>query len=238
MKKLKVFWSQNPKPGNFGDILTPIILKHYNYDITYCASDNPQAICVGSISKFATANTIVLGSGILAKDTKLNKDAKWIWVRGPLTRKCVIQNGGKCPKIYGDPALLLPRIYRPNICKQYKIGIIPHYVDYKEVKQQYPDHFVINLLDDNPLNVIDQLLQCDKIISSSLHGIIVANAYGIPAAYVKFSDKLSGDGIKFEDYFRSINVETILSTIDKPKYITATYDDSIIDAILKQGEFI
>lgn len=235
MKKLSVYWAGK---GNFGDLLSPIILKHYDYDVTYCTRDNPQSICVGSISKVAKKDTIVLGSGILKKSTKLNKDARWVWVRGPATRDCVIRNGGSCPKIYGDPALLLPRVYNPTITKHHKVGIIPHVVDYEDIKQQYPDSFVIDLSDENPLNAIDQILQCEKVISSSLHGIIAANAYGIPAAWAKFSDRLHGDGIKFEDYFTSVKAETILSTIDKPKYLTSTYDDSIIDNILREGSFI
>jgi hypothetical protein len=37
-------------------------------------------------------------------------------------------------------------------------------------------------------------------VSSSLHGIIVAHAFGIPAAWLRWSDKLSGDGVKFRDH--------------------------------------
>jgi hypothetical protein len=45
--------------------------------------------------------------------------------------------------------------------------------------------------------------QCDVIITSSLHALITAHAYGIPAAWVIFSDAPLGDGIKFHDYFAS-----------------------------------
>src|SRR5690606_2919216 len=59
------------------------------------------------------------------------------------------------------------------------------------------------------LAVVDQIRACRVILSSSLHGLVVAHAYGIPAAWVQFSDKLSGDGSKFRDHAASIGVELV-----------------------------
>lgn len=217
----KVWWSKGPSPGNLGDILTPLILDHFG--VKYKYHKNPRAakvLCVGSIAKFAGAGTVVLGSGTMRESDTLSYLADWRFVRGPRTRKKVMENGGDCPDIYGDPALLMPIIHHPTVFKNGGTGIVPHYVDYEYAMNKYgKDHKVINVLNSNPFEVIDQIVSCSKIVSSSLHGIILAHAYGIPAAWVRFSNKLSGDDTKFADYFESLSLPSTLSSEDSTIFI-------------------
>jgi pyruvyltransferase len=225
--KLKLWWSKGPTPGNFGDILTPFLFDYLNIQYTYSSIHLANAISIGSIAKFAKKDTIVLGSGTIRASDPLSPEADWRFVRGPLTREIVVNNGGDCPEIYGDPALLLPMICEADT-KHYELGIVPHYVDYNEVVKSYPGHFVINLLNPNPLEVAKQISSCRKIISSSLHGIIAAHAYGIPAAWVEFSNKLNGDGIKFFDYYQSVKASCIKSSVSNPIYSVGQIDTTPI----------
>jgi len=135
----------------------------------------------------------------------------------------LIDCGGECPEIYGDPALLLPLFCKPKE-KEYKIGIVPHYKDYKQVSANYKKYKIINVVNKNPLNVAKEISSCEYIISSSLHGIIAAHAYGIPAARVTFS-KIYGDGSKFEDYCASVDVSSKVSKVENPIYTTGTIPD-------------
>jgi pyruvyltransferase len=234
---LNVFWFRRPRPGNFGDILTPLILSHYGYQVNHAMQEDANYMMVGSIAKLAHAGVTVLGSGAMTSAAKLDPSANWRWVRGPRTRKLVINNGGQCPEIYGDPAMLLPRIVAPSSDKKHKLGIVPHYVDYHIVKEQFPNFPVINLLNSDPVKVVNKITSCERIISSSLHGIIAAHAYGIPAAWVEFGNRLSGDGTKFHDHYESLDLLAQISTVDSPVFTVATFDDAKIHRILEDGDF-
>ncbi len=134
---------------------------------------------------------------------------KYFAVRGPKTREIVLKSGGICPEIYGDPVLLINKVYNPKIKKVYKIGIIPHIHDYSLVVSKFsnePDSVIIDIKKyKNWKEVINLILSCQYIISSSLHGIIIADAYSIPNIWARFSGFIDGDGFKYEDYFLGAN---------------------------------
>lgn len=236
-KTINAFWFKKPRPGNFGDILTPLIFSHYGYEVTHSLIEEADYISVGSIAKLATDRHTVLGSGAMTKHAKINPDANWLWVRGPITSEIVVSQGVSRPLLHGDPALLLPRLLPLERNAKHKIGIVPHYVDYDYVCETYPEYRVINLLNADALDVARQITECEKIISSSLHGIIAAHAYGIPAAWVKFSDKLSGDDTKFYDHYESVDLPCELSTVENPEFTIADFDDSEIHNFLESGNF-
>ena len=131
-------------------------------------------------------------------------------VRGPLTRARLIEQGVDCPEVYGDPALLLPRFYNPSVAKTHKIGIIPHYIDQgSEHLERFTGDPAVLLIDvtNGYRKFVQQIKSCERIASSSLHGIILADAYGVPSTWIELSDKVDGDGFKFRDYFLSVGRE-------------------------------
>ncbi len=163
----------------------------------------------GSILQQATKNCVVWGSGIIRKD-QVVAPATFLAVRGPQTRQQLLKQGHQVPEVYGDPALLLSRLYHPTIEKRYKVGIIPHYVDYAKVTEWFSGNAevtVIDLMTDDVEKTTEEIMACEATISSSLHGVIVSHAYQIPSVQVTFSDKIFGDGIKYQDYFESVALE-------------------------------
>lgn len=83
--------------------------------------------------------------------------------------------------------------------------IIPHFLD-SHMKNVYSKEGekvkVIDMLTDNYEDVINEIVAAEKVISSSLHGIILAESYGIPAIYVK-----TGNSFKYEDWYLSTERE-------------------------------
>lgn len=216
------FWSskvfENKARENYGDLLSPYIVaqtsgktvKFYNAPKKQKKWFQPHFImAIGSIMSYASKKAHIWGSGIISRKD-LVKGGRFYAVRGPLSRKRILELGHSCPEVYGDPALLLPKYYNNITEKKYDIGIIPHYVDFKQINYDIGDNdtvHIIDLMTDNHFKTTDEIVQSERVVSSSLHGVIVAHAYGIPAIWVRFSDKLSGDNVKFEDYFLSVGIE-------------------------------
>ena len=51
-------------------------------------------------------------------------------------------------------------------------------------------------------NVIDAIVSCKSVVSSSLHGLICSDAYNIPNLWIDEFELKEGD-FKFKDYFSS-----------------------------------
>ncbi|MDG1729357.1 MAG: polysaccharide pyruvyl transferase family protein [Algibacter sp.] len=221
-KKIRLFWwSESLLMGktkeNYGDVLGKYLVEKisgkkvaFSHPKKFSILDffQPIYVTAGSILAHINKKCVVWGSGVI-KNNQLVKPAKFLAVRGPETRRILMNQGYVVPEIFGDPALLLPNYYNPKIDKKYQLGIIPHYVDFEFVKNNInhlDNVLVIDLMTNNIEQTTDSILQCKQIVSSSLHGIIVSHAYQIPALWIKFSDKLFGDDIKFKDYFKSVAI--------------------------------
>jgi pyruvyltransferase len=197
---------------NFGDTLSPLLIEGLSgkkvFRVNPVFYKKPHLMAVGSILERARSFSMIWGSGLISKDAMCIEKPKHIYaVRGPDTRKRLLENNIDCPEVYGDPALLIPRVYSPPIKKKYRLGIIPHFVDQDSSWLKTlndPDILIIDVLQKSPLRFIDELLSCERIAASSLHGLIVADAYGIPSVWLKFSDDISGGSFKFIDYFKSV----------------------------------
>ncbi len=130
-------------------------------------------------------------------------------MRGPITRKHLLLHNPECPEIYGDPALCLPRIYKSKNTHEYKIGFIPHFVDYEEISNKFTNNKELHIIStgESVEKFIDEINKCDRIVSTSLHGYIISHAYNINALAIKIGNRLDGDGAKFIDYKLSVGLD-------------------------------
>ena len=243
-----VYLSFDAHRNNLGDILSPIIANHFSSKKVVRISKRKchsveHYFMIGSILQRCTSKSIIWGSGLILENSICKeKPKKILAVRGPLTRKKLIEQEIECPKIYGDPALLLPEVYPPSNKKPtYKLGIIPHYLDKNDpFLKKFKDHVDISIIDiqnKEPLKVIDKMMNCEKIISSSLHGIIISDAYHIPSLWTQFSNPIAEDNFKFQDYFasvgRKVNSPVLFSNFHQLNDILNIFEDYKINIDLQ-----
>ncbi len=157
----------------------------------------------------------VWGTGLMFRyDTKEQKTIRPMIIhalRGELTKGQMSEIlGRKLDCILADPGLLVSRLF-PAQEKCFDMGIVPHHSDKKDpivesLKAHYPNSVVIDV-QQRPEIVVPQISQCRRIISTSLHGIITADAYNIPNCWCEISDRVEGSGYKFHDYFSSFGTD-------------------------------
>ncbi len=146
------------------------------------------------------------GSYGIETNKEINPRAKYLSVRGPLTRDLVVDAGGECPRIYGDPTLLLSQFYTPKPTgDRWPLGIVFRWSEKERAKQfDIPGVNKIEIKTDDIEGTIDQICSCERIITTSLHIAITADVYNIPSAWLH-TDTTTGGEFKFLDYFISVD---------------------------------
>lgn len=209
-KKKRVNLEYYDTEVNLGDMLSPVICEWVldNADIQCHKQINStkHLMAVGSIlGGSGLFDATVWGSGIKSLDQIVSLSKRKYFqkldvrcVRGPITREVLRSCGYMCPEKYGDPAVLMPLIYKPEIKKNNKYGLILHFRHSTDVPSGIMN---LNIRTSDYKSFINEMLSCEKIISSSLHGIILAEAYGIPAIFL--CEGRDGEILKYYDWYYS-----------------------------------
>ncbi len=193
---------------NFGDLLTELICSTYGMQATYAIPYYAQLIGVGSILDRIPADFAgyVLGSGFGRRQSfRPLRNARILAARGPLTWERL---GRPTDCLLGDPGLLARHLLGEQPAKRFRLGLLPHYADrdlprLAQFAQQHADDALFIDAKGPPRDVFRNIAQCEGIFSSSLHGLIVADAFQIPSAW-KACEQVLGGGFKFEDHFAAV----------------------------------
>lgn len=187
------YWDGKP---NLGDAISPVVVEYMlslkNLSLNTPVKNTKHLYAIGSVITAGIQDCTIWGSGILYTTLGYrikNRDLDIRSVRGPMTRTVLMEYGYKVPEIYGDPAILMPEIYNhKDVKKTHKYGIVmhkngsKHFDDLKALNNSYK---FIDIKTCDYKQFIDDLLSVEYVVSSSLHGIILAEAYGIPAILVQ-----------------------------------------------------
>ena len=195
---------------NFGDEISPLVVKHLTgYTPRWVRPDyQPKVVAVGSLMAYARPSDVVIGTGMIREEAmSLPPAVKVLGLRGPRTADLLGLGGEDIP--FGDPGLLAARalgISRAGSSSGV-IGVVPHYVDRQttfdllSTGPTLPEPPVVIDVRRGPRAVIEAIAGVDLCVSSSLHGLIVAESLGIPAIWASISGNITGGSFKFNDYY-------------------------------------
>ena len=218
--------------SNWGDALSPVLVELLSGKSALRLSGlhHVRYLVVGSILGGANEHAEVWGSGFIREGERVLGRPRAIHaVRGPLSRKALLDQGIDCPAVFGDPALLLPKFYIPKVEKRYSVGIIPHYRDKTHPWiDRYRRDSQVRILDieSGIQEFVQQVGSCEVVLSSSLHGLICADAYGVSNTWVQFSDEVLGGDFKFRDYRLSVGA-------GEPRPFRVTPETNLASAVAK-----
>lgn len=189
---------------NWGDLLTPLLLDHFcDIGTTWAPFPEASLTAVGSVIEHIPNGWrgLIIGSGKLRAASEVPTDPTILALRGPLTAKGVRGDFALC-----DPGLLANELVRVET-KKYQLGVVPHWSDEELSNDPRFAKFNPVIIDPkgDPLENIRTIGECHKIVSSSLHGIIVADSFNIPRR-IEYAPRFAREGgmFKFEDYHESI----------------------------------
>lgn len=192
---------------NLGDQLALVIFEwmlNQNRLSRKC-SGIKHLMTVGSIIGLERFDATIWGTGVLNFEVARNisifsKIVKYDIraVRGPITREILRAAGYDVPPIYGDPGILMPLIYNSQSKKEYDVSIIHHF---NSPIDQENDFHRIDIQTNDYKTFIDEIVKSKRVISSSLHGIILAETYGVPTIF--YNENMDDVLLKYFDWYFS-----------------------------------
>ncbi|MEN2509156.1 polysaccharide pyruvyl transferase family protein [Stutzerimonas stutzeri] len=199
---------------NAGDSFNKFFLKDY---FGVCIGKktilpSEHYLFCGSVLGRSDANSIVIGAGFISKEASISRFKQIHGVRGQLTLQKIKGKISTQEVFLADPGLLIKEILPPRISSYTErgcVGIIPHFIDYKLANEMLRGEGSIKVIDitRNYKDVGQDILACDYIVSSSLHGLIFSDALNVPNSWVQLSDNVVGGDFKFRDYYSTCDGE-------------------------------
>lgn len=263
---LELYWWRydTSEHGNFGDEITRLIIERiFHRTCVWAPMESCKIIGAGSLLQDVVVETknnnpYIWGTGFIEDGARTIDGQRFriLGVRGELSKKRIANYDG--PIFLGDPGLLASRAVRASQ-KKYILGIIPHYVDKNnstidDIRKKFenPEDVIVIDATSDCEDVLRQISACSFILSSSLHGLIVADSYGVPNSHLVLSNQVRGGDYKFIDYFSvfpnrkyaSISHEDVLSksandiiNLIQSSYIPPSNLEQVQDSIIRAFPF-
>lgn len=210
---LRLFWWK--KRANFGDGISPLIVAHVSgRAVIHAAPDEAEVFALGSIMR-PLARTyrdprahrpVVWGAGCMKPvGRRFTDHVDFAAVRGPKTAE-VLRVDMNC---FGDPGLLIAEVLQDYIKSDGQVSVVPHFSQADQpiyhALSETQGIRVVDVRAEDPMAVVRQIAASDHVFSSSLHGLVTADAFGIPSTWVDPTGIHAEPHFKFADYAAGIN---------------------------------
>ncbi|HMB72111.1 MAG TPA: polysaccharide pyruvyl transferase family protein, partial [Gammaproteobacteria bacterium] len=195
--------------ANLGDSLSAVVVAALaNRSVRHSSFDAgaTKLVAVGSIGHaIRHGKAVFWGTGVSIRGGLLAQNVRYTdydvrALRGAISAQHFRDFGIEVPEVFGDPVWLLPAIYNEPVEKRYELGIVPHIQD---IDWHHPDaptrrdshRCIVDEADAGDVVVINTwheptwegllkklrlIRSCRRILSQSFHGLVLAEAYGIP----------------------------------------------------------
>lgn len=229
------WWDMRP---NFGDLIGPRIVQNLTERPVHNTYGRPGAgsaiVTVGSIIDVVRRSDMhIWGTGLMHSPSpqKVKELSTKSWkihaVRGQRTRSALQDHlGWQVPNVVGDPGLLFPSVHSANTSNRSdNVSVVAHYSHKSLVTRELVESQECNFVDVEraPEQVADDIASSKLVISTSLHGIILAQAYQVPWVWLRISDRhLAGNDFKFEDFISTLDstqVAKVSTTVSDVPYL-------------------
>lgn len=227
---LRLFWYD--KEQKFGDAISETVVAHVSgREVVWAGHAKCEIYALGSLMKMVKNNQkeprarggkpFIWGTGTMSglSDLKFLKYVRVALLRGPITAALMQRDD----RLFGDTGLLIADALGPAPAREDVVGLIPHmhFADdprFAKIADENPRIKLIDVRAD-PHSVVRDIATCAHVISQSLHGLVTADAFGIPNTWLDPLGIHGGAMLKFHDYAAGIG--RALGTPIEPRDIVA-----------------
>ncbi len=202
--------------GNFGDDLNPWLwskifgnFENYNSNVDFVGIGS---ILDNRIFENKENKKIIFGSGVRDFDFSINEyeNVDIRFVRGPISSRLTNAD------FITDAAYALRQVETQNVFKKYKISYIPYFRNFYNFNWKLFEKIlgihVINPCEDIE-KVIGEIKSSETILTTAMHGAILADLFRIPWMRVKFTKNGNETNLtselKWNDWLMSVGLKNI-----------------------------
>lgn len=205
------WWDQQ---SNFGDQLTVDVLHSVGVAARWSSPRQATLLAIGSVLEHTDIDFAgyVWGSGLMFDRRRRMPHAKFLAVRG---RHTWANLGSPDGVAFGDPGLLARHAYGtfPVQPGEGRVALVPHLTHrhhpiIEQLRAQHPSSISVVDVTAKPRDVVTAVAGARAVVSTSLHGLIVADSYGVPAAWWQPDPPVLGGTFKFLDYESALGLPT------------------------------